>query len=383
MQSSSSSSSDRHVCELCQQNTHRYVCPKCNIAYCSSECYKSASHSECSEAFYKQCVEDELHMQQSDPSLRQKTLDILQRIYNDDLDDDMLSEILSGEDGVDYDADLDSDDENLPSLEKRLQNVNLDDADELWSCLTDSEKQEFRALIQSGEATKVLPDWNPWWTYTVKKKLVQDLSEVDQSQNHKSCCPKILEIPKLDTAFKTSPYMRFGIINVIYAYAHCVLFFHGDHHSSPESAMRIFLNLCETLLANKIFRTVDEALQSVIIHIADCGMFSKDQESILRTKEAGDAILKGPDEENRSYYVLAALSDLHQLINEAKEKMHAPKVSTSNNAFLSTFDCKINTRPIEMNKKSLSLISKKIEFYIAWMKTQNEVSDDVNSAEVR
>ena len=49
-------------CEVCKKEAALYKCPRCAISYCSVACY--TSHSEhCTEAFYRQCVEEELRSQ--------------------------------------------------------------------------------------------------------------------------------------------------------------------------------------------------------------------------------------------------------------------------------------------------------------------------------
>ena len=66
-----------------------------------------------------QWVQDELKSNQSNPELKKKTIDILQRIYTQSNDDNqILEELLQGADftdcnDCDYEADLDSDDENV------------------------------------------------------------------------------------------------------------------------------------------------------------------------------------------------------------------------------------------------------------------------------
>lgn len=101
----------------CNENKSKYICPKCNIAYCSIECYKSSAHLECSENFYKQCVEEELKAQHNNSELKKRTLDMLQRIYNQEVHEDFLSEIMQEDEEGSLDLvgeeELDSDDENV------------------------------------------------------------------------------------------------------------------------------------------------------------------------------------------------------------------------------------------------------------------------------
>lgn len=40
-------------CEICRKKLADYTCPRCKIAYCSLDCYKSPQHELCSENFYK------------------------------------------------------------------------------------------------------------------------------------------------------------------------------------------------------------------------------------------------------------------------------------------------------------------------------------------
>ncbi|KAL7291319.1 hypothetical protein TKK_0014921 [Trichogramma kaykai] len=361
------------LCQICTENQSLYVCPKCTINYCSLKCYQSEAHLECSETFYKNCVEEELQSQQCDAELKQKTVDMLQRIYNEDCS---LNDFLEGEgDESDYEADLDSDDENLPSLEKRLENVNLNDANELWSALTTSEKQEFEALIHSGEASKLLPAWNPWWAYHSKKPLVEDLSNKEIPQSYIGNCPSILDVPAWESVSKASPFLRFNIINTLYAYAFDVLYFNGEHHTAPLDAMYIFLHTCETMKIDRIFKNSSSAVESVLLAITNCESFSGDQETIMGTKAAGDAILNGPDAENKSFYCLSALSDLHQLINEAKIELTTKLQKPLSDEFKNKFQTHIDLGSFQITRKNLSLYMKKIEFYVGWLKCKGQMYD--------
>lgn len=57
----------------------------------------------------------------------------------------------------------DSDDEELTSINERLNGIDLNDAEQVWSSLTDSEKAEFEHLVKSGDITKIVPQYIPWW----------------------------------------------------------------------------------------------------------------------------------------------------------------------------------------------------------------------------
>lgn len=57
----------------------------------------------------------------------------------------------------------DSDDEEFNNISERLNGIDLDDSEQVWCSLTDSEKAEFEHLVKSGDITKILPQYTPWW----------------------------------------------------------------------------------------------------------------------------------------------------------------------------------------------------------------------------
>lgn len=79
--------------------------------------------------------------------------------------------------------------------------------------------------------------------------------------------------------------------------------------------------------------------------------------------------------ENKTFYTLAALSDVYYLISEAKKDISAQKNYHINNEFKIKFQSKIDLGSFDITKNSLSLLMKKIEFYIAWLKSQSQLYD--------
>lgn len=80
-------------------------------------------------------------------------------------------------------------------MAERIENIDLDDANELWGVLTDAERQEFEALLRNGDEEKVLPHWTPWWSpKSHKKQLVEEIDETEKIKRVERY-PKVLEIP--------------------------------------------------------------------------------------------------------------------------------------------------------------------------------------------
>ncbi|KDQ25058.1 hypothetical protein PLEOSDRAFT_1078943 [Pleurotus ostreatus PC15] len=156
------------VCGLCRRQFAKYTCPSCNVPYCSLTCFRSDSHGQCSEGFYRKEVETDI---QSEPSKtaeeRRRMMDLLKKFEEDSLKQD---------DGDGDDSDGEGSDDETNELSKRLRGVDLDSTlpDDLWTLLTPSQQQKFLKALQDPsselaqqllaseqiEKDTVLPWWN-------------------------------------------------------------------------------------------------------------------------------------------------------------------------------------------------------------------------------
>lgn len=189
----------------------------------------------------------------------------------------------------DYSAmndDLDSDDdEELPQLADRLENVNLDDSEEVWKALGNDEKQRFASLVQTGEITNFLPVWVPWWENKKQNKPVRDVSEEGQ-QDYKHQCPNLLStirpFAEISVSIKYTPIsgfflqsfrwlqkskpaecVRYNLLNVMAAYACIARYFNGDHFELCHEAAYLLMNISLNLNSNTNFESFTSALNSV------------------------------------------------------------------------------------------------------------------------
>ncbi|ODQ63211.1 hypothetical protein NADFUDRAFT_53485 [Nadsonia fulvescens var. elongata DSM 6958] len=48
------------LCHICSSKLGIYTCPRCLVLYCDLSCYKNSSHSNCSEQFYKESIQQEM-----------------------------------------------------------------------------------------------------------------------------------------------------------------------------------------------------------------------------------------------------------------------------------------------------------------------------------
>jgi len=70
---------------------------------------------------------------------------------------------------------LDSDDDE--PLAKRMEGIDLNDSDQVWSSLTLEEREEFKRFVHQNEGKDIIPEWTPWWTQPVKNIRIQEVKE--------------------------------------------------------------------------------------------------------------------------------------------------------------------------------------------------------------
>lgn len=315
-------------CFICLQKEAKYSCPRCNIAYCGLQCYQSPSHSQCSESFYKDWIHTELVSSGGGASNPQKTLDILKR----------------SRDQAENEDPLDSDDDE--DLSVRLEGIDLDDADQLWSILTPAERKDFQSKLDSGELYKLVPSEEKihsqvWWEVHHEKKKIQELDNEDVEVALHPDLPKIMNIVDIDTS-KSSPLVKCNLMNVLFAYVIVYRQLSWQASKAEKDAFE-FLSLVlesSTNLANdETFATAEAAIVSAQTRATQSKNFTPDHVKSGRS-DVGQ-IVKGPGGNyNDSIYCLAALSDLHQITNQVLNNYQK-------NEILSRKRCKMIVKKIE------------------------------------
>lgn len=337
--------SDQTSCQICNRCVRKYVCPRCNISFCSVHCYQSVAHRECSETFYKESVINELKLESDDPENQRKMLEILNRMRTEEEDK------------------LDSDDER--DLSERLEGVDLNDADSVWSCLTECERQEFEALVRGGDITDVLPVWEPWWNYRKEKVLVQELTEACSTEEEpyiKSCPSLRTDVPHISDLSKhpPAPDVKWNIVNVLAAYCYVARYFNGEHKEQPLEAASLMERLSGTLRANCSYKSTEIAVDAVVQDILSCFGYTEETVYVDVMK-----VLRGPEESRPCFYIQAGLSDIHQLFTLAY-KMKKSGTKTKNGEFTKSFKEALYDGS-NITKERLFLLKKKVEYYLAWV----------------
>uniref|UniRef100_A0A1B6J203 HIT-type domain-containing protein n=1 Tax=Homalodisca liturata TaxID=320908 RepID=A0A1B6J203_9HEMI len=348
----------KNPCKMCLQIEAKYVCPRCNIPYCSLSCYQSESHVQCSESFYRDCVVEQIRGDQLDSESQQKMVEMLQRVQQIDTQ-------FQDEEALDSD-----DSDSCAELSDRLAGVDLDNADSVWERLTEDERQQFHQFVTSGDIGELLPEWTPWWTYREKKELVKELnvsSSVEEESELASHCPSIKQdiqlLSKL-SKMTPSPMVRWNVVNVLAAYAVTARVYNGDFQSSPQSAAVMLITISENLAINQVFDNPELAVTSVQMAAINYGCFLDGVEGTT-LKEDVKMLVEGPSESRQNQHVLAALSHIHSILTDAKRIMKETTKSKSTGEFSKRFP---QPETKSVSSKDLSKHLKKIDFYLSWAK---------------
>ncbi|KAL6194013.1 PREDICTED: zinc finger HIT domain-containing protein 2 [Fragaria vesca subsp. vesca] len=254
----------RIVCHVCQKQFSQYTCPRCNSRYCSLHCYKS-HNIRCTESFMRDNVVGELGQLRSNDETKQKMLDILKRFHSEEQVADCMDE--------DVDADSALSEETIQKVLAGGE-VSLDD-------LPAEEKKLFQRAVASGELSKMIKPWDPWWlkpsarTISFSKEgtqLIQPLAREDEPMSSEDDLESSLasEIPpgpetplpplsKLSSA-KPSPFLAVHLVDIIYSYCFALRLYNGDWQSDATGSAMVVLSVSSVLGQGGQPETVLEAL---------------------------------------------------------------------------------------------------------------------------
>jgi len=339
-------------CRFCGVTVSKYTCPKCGAAYCSLNCYRDPDHEKCSENFYKGCVVEEMSTRQHEDAEKKKAeagnmLEALKREYE--------------ESSQQNDETLDSDDEE--DLAERLKTVDLDDVDALWSVLTAEERKDFESQLEKGLVHDLLPSYEPWWSIPAKDiPLIEDC-ESPNCADPFSGVPDIPDEPPIQLPAKIrSDLVKFNLFNVLYAYALSTRLYGGqvDLENAGEY-VRLVKEISGNLDPGKNSNFESSSLAIAAAKMAALEMLKSEvnEDFLNRVKNDVLVLLKGPAKggKPKSFYALAAVSDLKASVKLALKKGSSSKLEEDGNG--------------NVVKTDLKKMVKKLDFYISWIMTES------------
>ncbi|KAG9451811.1 hypothetical protein H6P81_004715 [Aristolochia fimbriata] len=261
----------RIICRVCEKQFSQYTCPRCNTRYCSLPCYKNHS-LHCTESFMRENVEEELRQMKPEEETKQKMLEILKRFNSEEAE-----EVDSFDDGHGFML-------SEKTIQKFLSGnqVRLED-------LSPEEMKHFQRAIASGELSKMIEPWTPWWSKLSAKEISlsragaqlirpaerdqetsvasednsEDSSE-DNSEGQFGEVPPGPEAPltPVSKLIKTQPSLLLTVhlVDIIYSYCFTLRLYNGDWQSDAVGAAMVILSISTVLGESSQPETVGEAL---------------------------------------------------------------------------------------------------------------------------
>ncbi|XP_024986926.1 zinc finger HIT domain-containing protein 2 isoform X2 [Cynara cardunculus var. scolymus] len=202
-------------------------------------------------------------MQQLEPGddTKQKMLDILKRFHSeeetDNLDDDGLAESALSE-------------ETIQKIMSGLE-ISFDD-------LSSEEKKHFQRAVASGELSKLIEPWEPWWlkpsarTISLSREGTQRVQPITKQEPDSS--PHAHEVPpgpenalapinKLSST-EPSPLLAVHLVDILYSYCFTLRLYNGDWESDPMGSVMVVLTISFVLGQGGQPETVSEALSNCL-----------------------------------------------------------------------------------------------------------------------
>lgn len=241
-------------------------------------------------------------------------------------------------------------------LSTRLTGIDLNNADAIWNKLTSDEKHEFEKIATSGDAINLLPSYEAWWTK--EKKLIEEVSDTISSVLSP---PEILtNIVNFDSISSKPPAdcVKHNLKNVLAAYVLSVRFFNGEHDTNAHEFSNYFITTCSNIKSNFNFDDDDIAIESVVHSCRNEGL-SIDVDQVKLLHADVQQISKC------SSFVLAALSDIHRSMSQAKRSKFVEKPATEKGDFSRKFFDHEIVNFGNLDKAKLNAGIKKIEYYLA------------------
>ncbi|XP_067004554.2 zinc finger HIT domain-containing protein 2 [Anabrus simplex] len=348
---------NQQICGICNTSPGKYVCPRCNVLYCSVPCYQSEAHLQCSESFYRENVLEELKAQDRDPEDSRKILQMLEKNYLEQEEEESI----------------DSDDECDPDLATRLSGVNLDDADSVWENLTPAEQQAFEEMLRSGNVTNLIPKWEPWWMYRKEESLIEEIGKgtKEKKQNYQELCPPLKDVPCLSQISKCAPApcVKYNVINVLAAYCYMMRYFNGEPHEYVTEAVEVLVTLSGCLRLNHNYESYELAVEDVAQEAVNCQWLDGSEVTLDLMRTDLQRLLTGPEDSNPSYYMQAALSDIYHLLMKAKQKKPTEMVPFKESKFSRRFGDPSASRAPPIPPGTIRQYMKKLEYFMSWAKS--------------
>ncbi|KAK9700863.1 hypothetical protein K7432_012002 [Basidiobolus ranarum] len=365
---------DLPVCGICHIQFSKYICPRCNLRYCSLNCYRNEAHLSCTENFYREQIVEEVQNRSVSTSQKLQTMKMLAEFEKKNL---ASEEELETEDVEEVGLE--------DKLLSRFEDMNIETAtpDDLWELLTEEERADFiNTLDANEESTNALIDmaepWRPWWIQSKQYELVSEVGEADNEEMPQ--IPKVVDNIESISVLSPKPprkEMIYNLVNIIFAYVYAVRYLDGDLKHSSADAGSLIWSVSSLLDSKEPF--VFESLEDSIV--------TSMQRSIKNTQlkqPMGYQILVLHDIVtifSRIDFVLAALSELYALFQDIQQLDKSFGKTIMRKAFMSekkTYFYLSFAKSLTEKKytPTLNSLAQELSLHITLMRKENELHEN-------
>lgn len=283
-----------------------------------------------------------------DDESKKKMLDILKKFQSEEQDEDSMDE--DDERGL-----------SEETIQKALSGdkINYDD-------LSPEEKKLFRKAMASGELSKMIEPWDPWWSKPSARsislsqdgtQLIQpmEIPQDDSESNIESEIPPGPEtpLPPLKQLISTepSPLLAIHVIDILYSYCFTLRLYNGDWQSDPTGAASVVLSISSVLGKGSNPETVLEAVSYNLQET--CSPEFKHMGGLKFGFSLLDDVVSLVSLGGGS--LVCALCDLRRMIQAAEKEIKSEKSKRAKR---------------EDMKRKLKLAERKIYFIMCWVHEQ-------------
>jgi len=244
------------LCGVCTRSQARYTCPRCQLGYCSLECYKGHS-DRCTESFYQAQVEEELRSQRATGDERRRLEQIISELSHLDENPDEEAE----EEEEELEDEEEAETRRLEELVAKAERGELCLED-----LTEGEAQCFHSELKRGALGQTLGVWEPWWQRAAVVEVDLDALDdgpLETSSSSRAAVPTPAHICCAGDR-KAHPAVALTALEVLYAYVHTMRAFNGDWAWDPLQAALHLLHLGSSVCSRKVYSTARECLLAAL-----------------------------------------------------------------------------------------------------------------------
>ncbi|KAF7721801.1 hypothetical protein EC973_004126 [Apophysomyces ossiformis] len=321
------------LCNICQRQFSSYICPRCNLKYCSLACYKDLQHAQCTESFYKDNVTAEIQSRSLDETSRRRMMDMLRRFEREN----------------DEAAEDEEDDDDEDHFIKRFAGIDIEnvDANDLWDKLSPEERHEFEQLISKMEQHQAVTDWvelpeyHPWWKRT--RKMVQTSDErTDDIPPLPTPLPDFTKMCRSTT--RPNVHLLWNLLNIVMTYCYLMRRSMGEPLEDVDDTVEVIesLSVLFSTATDNVYSNVADILVDVVEHI-------------LNSEKQSDQQLSTPDSSQRSELQLLLLDDILALLERGDFVRAAADMWRI-----------LQQLTHRMKKKKIMLAARKAQFYLAF-----------------